>query len=217
MRVHHYELKTGISPTPEFAKKGLATHAINVGTKCGHECLYCSTGAVLRTHPSFKACGENPFGCGYAIVDPTTPQRVAQDAKRIRNRGLVQFCTLTDAWAPEAQEHQLGRRCLQAILSQPDWTVRILTKNAAVREDFDLIEEHRDRVRVGLSITAPLYNGAAIQLLEPNASSIQDRMLAMVEAAARGLRTYAMFCPLLPGIADHPEDVSYAIVWNGFE
>ena len=24
MRVHHYELKTGISPTPEFARKGLA-------------------------------------------------------------------------------------------------------------------------------------------------------------------------------------------------
>lgn len=29
----------------------------------------------------------------------------------------------------------------------------------------------------------------------------------MVEAAARGLRTYAMFCPLLPGIASAPEDI----------
>lgn len=32
-------------------------------------------------------------------------------------------------------------------------------------------------------------------------------MLAMVEAAARGLRTYAMLCPLLPGIADSQEDI----------
>ena len=211
MQIHHYGLKTGISRTPEFEKKGLASYAVNVGTKCGHQCLYCSTGAVLRTHRSFADCAKNPFEFGYAIVDPGTPDRVANDARRSRKRGLVQLCTLTDAWAPEAQEHQLGRRCLQAILSQPGWAVRILTKNEAVRDDFDLIEKYRDRVLVGLSITAPLDKAAAIQVIEPNASSIQDRMLAMVEAAARGLRTYAMFCPLLPGIGDSPETIDRLI------
>jgi DNA repair photolyase len=207
IRVHRWEMKTGITCTPEFQKKGLATHAVNVGTRCGHGCLYCSTGAVLRTHASFRTCGENPFGSGYAIIDPSTPERVARDAQRIRHRGLVQLCTFTDAWVPEAQEHGLGRRCLEAILSEPDWTVRILTKNASIRDDFDLIEKHRDRVLVGVSITAPLHKSAAIQVLEPNASSIQDRMLAQVEAAARRLRTFAMLCPLLPGIADSEEDV----------
>ena len=211
IRVHRWGLKAGITRTPELEKKGLATHAVNVGTRCGHNCLYCSTGAVLRTHGSFRACGENPFGTGYAIVDPQTPERVARDARRRAKRGLVQLCTLTDAWAPEAQEYQLGRRCLEAILSQPDWRVRVLTKNVAVRDDFDLIQKYRDRVLVGLSITAPLHNGATIRFIEPNASSIQDRMLAMVEAAARGLRTYAMLCPLLPGIADAQEDIGRLI------
>ena len=162
MWIHHYPLKTGITGTPEFEKKRLATHAVNVGTKCGHNCLYCSTGAVLRTHPCFKACGENPFAFGYAVVDPSTPDRVARDAKRMGGRGLIQLCTLTDMWVPEAQEHLLGRRCLEAILSQPEWTVRILTKNAAIRDDFDIIEEHRNRVLIGLSITAPLYNGTGV-------------------------------------------------------
>ena len=206
-RIHHCHLKTGITRTREFEKKGLATHAVNVGTKCGHNCLYCSTGAVLRMHESFRISEENPFGFGYAIIDPSTPERVARDAKRIRHPGLVQLCTVTDAWAPEAHEHQLGRRCLEPILSQPDWMIRILTKNASVRDDFDLIEKHRDRVLVGLSITAPLAKSETIQLIEPNAPSIQDRMLSMVEAAARGLRTYAMLCPLLPGIADSQEDI----------
>jgi len=211
IRVHQHELTTGISRTPEFEKKGLATHAVNVGTKCGHSCLYCSTGAVLRMHRSFRDSGEDPFGRGYVIVDPSTPDRAARDAERIQKRGLVQLCTLTDAWAPETQEHQLGRRCLDVILSQPGWTVRILAKNEAVRDDFDLIEKHRDRVLVGLSITAPLHQEAAIQVLEPNASSIRDRMLALVEAAARGLRTFAMRCPLLPAIADSQEDIDRLI------
>jgi DNA repair photolyase len=117
----------------------------------------------------------------------------------------------------EGQAHEcqnvkkLLRTCLEAILSQPGWTVRILTKNQAVRDDFDLIEKYRDRVLVGLSITAPLHQEAAIQILESNASSIQERMLALVEAAARGLGTYAMFCPLLPGIADSQEDIDRLI------
>ena len=207
MRIHHYPLKTGINRTPEFEKKGLASFAVNCGLKCGHDCLYCSTGAMLRCHKAFKELGENPFGFGYAIVDPTTPQRVAKDVKRIKNRGLVQLCTTVDAWAPEAQKHNLGQQCLEAILAEPDWSVRILTKNAAVRENFDFIEQHRSRVLVGLSITATPDKGEVIEILEPNASSIPQRMATMAEAAARGLRTYGMLCPLLPGIADSPEQI----------
>jgi len=38
MRIHNYPLQTGITPTPEFAKKGLACYGCNIGTKCGHGC-----------------------------------------------------------------------------------------------------------------------------------------------------------------------------------
>ena len=102
---------------------------------------YCSSGALLRMHRSFKQVRRSPFESGYAIVDPDTPDRVARDASRMRRRSMVQLCTTVDAWAPEAQEHDLGRRCLEALLSEPGWAVRILTKNAAVAHDFDLIEK----------------------------------------------------------------------------
>ena len=35
---------------------------------------------MLRMHGSFREVDENPFGLGYAIVDPSTPDRVAEDA-----------------------------------------------------------------------------------------------------------------------------------------
>jgi DNA repair photolyase len=210
-RNHQYPLKTGISKTPEFAKKGLADYAINVGLKCNHDCLYCSSGAMLRTHKAFRELKENPFSFGYAIVDPSTPERVDRDAARIRKPGLVQLCTTVDAWAPEAQEHDLGRRCMEAVLSWPGWTLRILTKNAAVSKDFDLIERYKDRVLVGLSITGTPDQDEIINILEPNASSIRERMSVMVEAAARGFRTYGMLCPLLPGIADASEQIDQLV------
>jgi DNA repair photolyase len=210
-RVHVTELQSGIRKTAEFEKKGLAQFAVNVGTKCGHGCAYCSTGALLRMHPSFKAAGENPFDLGFAIVDPDTPARVARDAARLKQRGLVQLCTTVDAWAPEAQQYGIGRKCLQAILSEPGWTVRILTKNAAVVNDFDLIDKHRDRVLVGLSLTAPRSKSSIMTAIGPNASRIEERMAVLAEAHRRGLRTYGMLCPLLPGISDAPGDIDELI------
>lgn len=219
IKIFQTDMKNGIVATPAFATKKLAHFAVNVGTKCGHGCLYCSSGPLLRMHHSFKETGQNPFcNTGYAIVDPTTPERVAWDAKHKRNRGMVQICTTVDAWAPESQKLKLGRQCLEAILTQPDWSVRILTKNAAVMDDFDLIEKYRDRVILGLSITATEANSKIIRVIEPHASPIEDRIAVMRKAADMGLRTYGMFCPLLPGIADAPEQMdelmSLAQSWN---
>jgi DNA repair photolyase len=211
LRVHTTTLRSGITRTPKFDEKGLAQFAVNGGTKCGHDCQFCSSGPMLRMHGSFREAGENPFSFGYAIVDPDTPTRVRQDARKIKERGLIQLSTTVDAWSPEAQEHNMGRRCLNAILSEPGWTVRILTKNAAVTRDFDLIEQHRSRILVGLSLTATEEKSHLASLIEPNASTNKERVAVLCEAHKRGLRTYGMLCPLLPGIADDPASVSQLV------
>jgi len=207
LRIHHYPLAAAIHRTPEFAKKRLADFSINVGLKCGHACTYCSSGAVLRCHRAFRELHESPFKNGYAIIDPDIPAKVAAEARRIHKRGVVQLCTTVDAWCPAAQEYDLGRRCLEALLSQPGWTVRILTKNAMVTRDFDLIERRRDRVLVGLSLTGPPRKDDILAVVEPNASPVSERMQALREAHERGLLTFGMLCPLLPGIADAPEHI----------
>jgi DNA repair photolyase len=202
IRIHTTSLKNGITRTPEFERKGLAQFAVNVGTKCGHLCTYCSTDPLLRLHPSFKAVQENPFETGYAIVDPTTPERVARDAHRLRERGLMPTVHHSGRLGPGSPKYHLGRKSLQAILSDPHWSVRILTKNAAVKEDFELIAKYQSRVLVSLSLTAPPDKTEIIRVVEPFASPIPERMAVLQEAHRMGLRTYGMFCPLLPGIAD---------------
>lgn len=214
VRVHNCSLKSGIQRSKAFEEKGLATHAVNVGIACGNTCLYCSSKSMNRMHKSFKVFGENPFSSGYAIVDPTTPERISKDAKQKRKRGLVQLCTATDAWSPEARTHQIGRRCLEAILAEPGWTVRVLTKNAAVMDDFKYLRQFRERVLVGLSITGTPDRSETIQIVEPYASEIEERMSALRTAAEMGLRTYAMFCPLLPGIADSPSQIEELIQFS---
>ena len=206
-RIHYVDLASGIRRTPEFEKKGLATHAVNIGLKCSHDCRYCSTGASVRTHKAFKAAGESPFGFGYALINVNMPEKITKDAPQIPKTAVVQLCTTVDAWAPEAQEHDLGRKCMEALLTDTEFTVRVLTKNAAVVKDFDLIQKHRDRVLVGLSLTGTQAKEGIIKVVEPNASTISERMAALKRAHDLELRTYGMLCPLLPGVSDSYDDI----------
>jgi len=50
-----------------------------------------------------------------------------------------------------------------------------------------------------------------IKVIEPNASPIKERMETLREAHKRGLRTYGMFCPILPSIADSPDEIDELI------
>lgn len=49
MEIKKFKRKFSITRSNEFARKKLATHALNVGLLCGHGCLYCSTPAMMRT------------------------------------------------------------------------------------------------------------------------------------------------------------------------
>ena len=128
MKNYNYSLSDGICRSPKFEEKGLAQYAINVGVRCGHDCTYCSSRAMLRTHDVFRdettPLYKKAFSTGFSIVDPDIAKKVAEDAKRIQHPGLVQICTTVDAWAPEAHEasaldasvwkpslHNLAGRC----------------------------------------------------------------------------------------------------------
>jgi DNA repair photolyase len=107
-----------------------------------------------------------------------------------------------DFWCDAAKMHDLGRRSLEAILSHEDWSVQILTKNAAIEKDFDILKKNSRRVRIGLNITAPASKTAVMSVVEPNASANPERMTTLWKAHKLGLSTYVMVGPLLPRIGD---------------
>ena len=206
MEIKEVKRKVSITRSNEFKKKKLATHALNVGLLCGHGCLYCSTPAMMRTQTkifkTIKGSSFKAFQAGIAVVDPDTPGRIALQAHRLKPTDTVMFCTYTDGWSPEAQKFQLGRKCLQEVLTTSRCMVRILTKNAAVRDDFDLMQQYADRVELSLSLTAPPSKNSIVRVLEPNASPIEARIEVLQAAKRMGIPVYGILCPCLPGVAN---------------
>ena len=206
MEIKEVKRKIGITRSNEFARKKLATHALNVGMLCGHGCLYCSTPTMMRTQQSvfkrIKGSSFKAFQAGIAVVDPDTPRRIALQARRLNPSDTVLFCSYTDGWSPEAQKFQLGRKCLQKLLTTSKCKVRVLTKNAAVKRDFDLIQQYADRIELSLSLTAPSSKSSIMRILEPNASPIEARIEVLQAARQLGISIYGILCPSLPGVAN---------------
>ena len=212
------ERTTAMHESKEFAKKGLSTHALEVGFTCDHACAYCSVRASLWNNPVFKRIGHTAFETGYAIIDLGVVDRLYTEDPKLTADNVVMVCTLSDAWTPAARRYGIGRGCLEYLLERTPAQVRILTKNANIRQEFPFLAEYQDRVMVGISITGLPEHEPAMQAIEPHASPITERIAAMEEANELGLRTYAMFCPLLPGIFHSAEQFDrlfgMAATWN---
>ena len=202
INVYHHKLEGGITASPEFEKKGLATHGVNVGLGCGHQCTYCSSSSSRCRLPAYGELMLSPYGRGYAVIDPKTDERILKDMPKLGAGDTVMLSTCDDPWSPEARKQGVGRKSTEAVLKNTPAQIRILTKSAEVAKDFDVIKGFEKRVMVGLSIGIPESREDVAAVVEPNASPIRDRLKALTEAHNMKLRTYAMLCPCLPLVAD---------------
>ena len=212
-----YARKQILSRTPEFERKQLGTHAAEVGLKCDTACSYCSVASSLRTHPAFRAIGRTAFAPGFAVIDPDAAEKLSAQLGGLKPADEIVLCSKSDAWSPNAIKFKLGRKMLQEILENSGARVRIITKSALVRKDFDLIKAHRDRVTLGISITGLPMHDEIVKAYERNASLVSERIATMNAAARMGLRVFAMFCPMCPGLFAKEADIEHlfklAVKW----
>jgi len=209
--VYDHHRKCAVKPNKEFEKKGLATHSVDVGTLCGHGCRYCSTPCTIRDQRDLKETGmtaQELFSGGYSVVDTDTPNRIAKTVEKLKQNDIVMFCPKTDGWSPESQKFTLGRQCLEAVLTKnTDCKVRVLSKNAALANDLAALVQYKDRIMPSLSLTAPRSKSYLAKVVEPNASTIVERLDAMKQIHALGFKMFGMCCPAMPGLLTDESDI----------
>lgn len=202
--VYQGATKVGIRGRTAFDEKELGNYAVDFGFRCGHACVYGYCRQQVARHGVFKQLGLAPADDGYAIVDPDTATRVRRKLPKLRESDVVTLGTYTDGWSPEAREYGVGRSAAEVILTETPATIRVLTKSAHVVDDYDLFVRFPGRVIVGLSTGIPASRQDIAAVLEPNASTVAERLDALRKAHDMGLRTFGMLCPLFPEISDSP-------------
>lgn len=173
-------------------------YSINPYRGCEHGCIYC------YARPSHEYLG---FSAG---IDFETKIMVKQDAATLLGKALehpkwtpqmVAFSGNTDCYQPAEREFRLTRHCLEVFLEYRN-PVGLITKNALVLRDIDILKEmaSMNLVHVMLSITT--LNPELARTMEPRTSSPQKRLAAIGALAKEGVPVGVNVAPIIPGLTD---------------
>lgn len=108
---------------------------------------------------------------------------------------------VTDCYQPAEREFRVTRGVV-AVAAECRQPIAIVTKNALVTRDVDLLAElaAHDAVRVSISITT--LDAELARKLEPRTSTPQARLRAIRELSSAGVPTWLMCAPVIPGLTD---------------
>ncbi len=173
--------------------------SLNPYRGCEHGCAYC------YARPFHEYLG---FSAGLdfetrILVKERAPELLAREISvpGYKPRPL-DLSGVTDPYQPVERRLELTRRCLE-VLAGTRHPVLVVTKNAMVTRDVDLLRElaRYGAVRVTFSLTT--LDAELARRLEPRTSSPRQRLEAVGELRDAGIPVSVLIAPVIPGLTEH--------------
>ena len=181
--------------TTALSKSGLSyDYAVNPYTGCLHGCVYCYANFMRR----FSGHAKDPWG-SFVDVKVNLIEVLTKELPK-RRGGSVWVSSVCDPYQQPEADYQLTRRVIQHLAQYPKFRISILTKNALVLRDLDILKPIRERVDVGFTITT--FNQEAQRIFEPHASPVSERLDAARQLADAGVPTWVFIAPMLPYVTE---------------
>jgi DNA repair photolyase len=108
---------------------------------------------------------------------------------------------VTDCYQPAERKFRLTRGCLQVMLEARQ-AVGIITKNALVVRDLDLLAPLAAQQLVHVYISITSLDDALARRLEPRTATPQARLRTVKTLSEAGVPVGVMTAPILPGLND---------------
>ncbi|MEN6373418.1 MAG: radical SAM protein [Smithella sp.] len=171
-----------------LSKSRVYDYALNPYVGCQHECVYCYAKFMKRFTGHREKWGD------FVDVKINAPDLLSREVKKKRV-GRVWISGVCDPYQPLEAKYMITKRCLE-ILVENNWPVTIQTKSTLVMRDIETLMRANDIV-VGFTITTA--DEKIRKIFEPGASPVSERIEALAALHSRGIGTFAMIAPILPG------------------
>ncbi|KTD46960.1 Radical SAM superfamily protein [Legionella rubrilucens] len=172
--------------------------SINPYRGCEHGCIYC------YARPSHAYMNLSP-GIDFETKifykkDAATVLGNALNAPRYQCEPIVLGAN-TDPYQPAESKLTITRRILEVLLLHRH-PVAIITKNAMIERDLDLLSEmaRLNLVKVAVSVTS--LSPQLKHIMEPRTSAPSGRLRAIRQLTEHGIPVRAMVAPVIPMIND---------------
>lgn len=174
-------------------------YSMNPYQGCEHGCIYC------YARNSFEYWGYS------AGLDFETKILVKKKAPELLRKFLmhpkwgaspIMLSGNTDCYQPAEQKFRITRRLLE-VCNEFNQPVSILTKNAWIIKDKDLLQEMAQKNIVSAMVSITSFDDTIRRAMEPRTVTAKQRLKVIEELSKAGIRTGVMMGPMIPGLNEH--------------
>src|SRR5688572_13231535 len=173
--------------------------SINPYRGCEHGCIYC------YARPSHAYLNLSP-GLDFEtrlFAKVNAPELLREELGRPGYAcEVISLGANTDPYQPVEREYRITRGILE-VLSECDHPVGIVTKNALVERDIDILAPMAKKNLATVFISLNNLDHDLARRLEPRCSAPARRLQAMGSLSAAGIPVGIIMAPVIPFLTDH--------------
>jgi DNA repair photolyase len=185
-------------------------YSLNPYQGCEHGCTYCY---ARPTHEYWGYSSGTDFE--RVIMVKKNAPRLLEEAicKKSWEVKTISLSGNTDCYQPCERIYKITRELLELMLKYKH-PVGIITKNALISRDSDLLVELAKLNLVSVYITITSLREDLRRLLEPRTASSMKKLDTIAQFSKLGIPVYVMMAPVIPGLND---DEIFSIVQKASE
>jgi DNA repair photolyase len=173
-------------------------YSLNPYRGCQHGCAYC------YARPTHEYLGLS------AGLDFESKIFVKHEAPALLRDWLardgyvpeaITMSGVTDCYQPGEREFRITRGCLE-VARDAGQPIGIVTKNALVTRDLDVLSEMAARHLAGVAVSVTTLDANIARDLEPRTSQPEARLRTIRTLSEAGIPARVMVAPIIPGLND---------------
>jgi DNA repair photolyase len=174
---------------------------------CVHRCTFCYVRAFERRadRPS-----DDRYGTSIRVKTNVAEVLRAELARPSWKGEGIAIGAATDPYQPAEGRYRLTRACL-GVLAEAGNPFSIITRGPMIVRDVDVLQEAARRADVSVTFSVPTLDEDVWRKTEPGTANPRQRLRALKQLVAAGIRANVGMAPLLPGISDAPEQIEEVV------
>lgn len=200
MQINLVQSKTLLTRSSGYLK-GVCSHSLNPYSGCGYGLSSCGEGCYVRFNQWLTRGRE--WG-KFVDVKINAKELYIQSAEKEKNwahqRSIpftIFMSSSTDPWQPAEKKYRVTRAVLQAMATCPPDTLILQTHSANILDDQETLLELAQRCSLRVHISIEGDRNRLPGLPSPPCS-VEQRISALEQLSAQGLKTVACLSPLYP-------------------
>lgn len=174
-------------------------YSLNPYQGCEHGCAYCF---ARPTHEYWGYSAGLDFESTILVKENAPSLLEALFTKKSYVPKTIMLSGNTDCYQPIERKLGLTRALLELALRYKN-PVSIITKNALVLRDLDILSELAKHNLTYVTLSIPTLDEPLRRVMEPRTSTASNKIKTIQTLSGHGIPVHVMVAPIIPGLTSH--------------